>query len=325
MLKGAPGWEVELFSSEQALRQGWPARDRADDYWLRPDVLAFFINQPQGLEAKALLLRNATSQREVLLTAQSFYFNAGGQVSDNAKGETSSYDFRRRLLAPFSFKVLALGQMLVSGNYASDGLSQLSAAETARVLPALANTLTARCPTYAGVLLKDLHAAGHPAIPELRSKGFHLLPTDPIMEVAIPASWCSLEDYLATIKSKYRVRYRRARGKLEGITRRELTPAEVTHYRDRIFALYKTTMSGADFNAAALTPEYFPWLSRQEQAKASRLQLVGFADELLPEPVASWQTKICGYFNGAGQLVGFTSAIRNGKTMHAHFLGMEEA
>lgn len=324
-LKGEPDWEVRLLSSEKELVEDWPQREREDDFWLRPEVLAFLINQPQGLESEVLLLENCRDQRQVLLTAQTFYFNAGGQVSEAAKGETSAYDFRRRLLSPFSFKVLAIGQFLVSGGYASEGLEQLSAPEAARVLPALANTLMARSHAYIGVLLKDLHPTQHSATRELQSNGFYLLPADPIMEVKIPNHWETMDDYLENIKSKYRVRYRRARTKLEGVSRRRLHVGEIARYRDRIFFLYKTTMSGADFNAASLTPEYFPWLGNYHKNTSKKWRVVALPDELLFDKQEEWLTQIFGYFNREGELVGFTSAIRNGKTMHAHFLGMEEA
>ena len=324
LLEEAPDWEVRLFSSERELREGWPEREREDDFWLRPEVLAFLINQPQGLATDVLLLENLRDHRRIMMTAQTFHFNAGGQVSDAAKGETSSYDFRRRLLAPFSFKILALGQFLVSGDYATEGLEKLSTSEAVQVLPALANTLMARSHAYAGVLLKDLHLTSHSVTRELQGKGFYLLPADPVMEVDIPEGWETFDDYLQAIKSKYRVRYRRARSKLDGINRRLLLPGEVTQLRDRIFELYRETMSGADFHAASLTPEYFPWLSNYRQTQTNQALMAGFPDELFALEQEGRLTRLYGYFNSAGALIGFTSAIHNGDTMHAHFLGMED-
>jgi hypothetical protein len=52
--------------------------------------------------------------------------------------------------------------------------------------------------------------------------------------------------------------------------------------------------------------------------------MAGFADELFPVEPEGRITQVHGYFNSAGALIGFTSTIRNGETMHAHFLGMEE-
>ena len=303
-LKELPDWTVRRYTTEKDITEDWPAADRSDDFWLQPAVLDYQLSNPQGISTVPLEVTNVRDGRRVLLTAQSFHFSAAGQVSDAAKGETSGYDLRRRLLAPFSFRVLTLGQFLVSGNYASSGLDQLTREETLAVLPALADTLLASDRSFAAVLIKDLYALNSPVTEALTTRGFYLLPADPILQVAIPATWASLEDYLANLKSKYRVRYRRARAKLEGLTRRPLTAAMVGHHRERIYQLYKHTSSGSDFNAVALTPTYFPWLAEHGRDGATRFH---------------------GYFDAAGTLVAFTSTIANGPTLHAHFLGIEDA
>lgn len=323
-LKGLPDWRLRRFRSQAELLRDWPTNIRADDFWLRPGVLSFLVNQPQGLTTEPLLVENITDGRLVLLTAQSFYFNAGGQVSDAAKGATSGVDIRRRLLSPFSFRVLCLGQFLVSGNYASAGLDELTAAEASQLLPAVAEVLTGGCYAYAGVIIKDLCPAEADTVRLLRARGFHPLPADPQLIVDIPPHWNGMEDYLADLKSKYRVRYRRARAKLDGLTRRRLTAEEVSNYRDRIYELYKCTAAGSDFNAVALTPEYFPWLARAGSKFSLRPKAFSRPVDLPGGENGQASTQIEGYFTTTGRMVGFTSVIANGRTLHAHFLGMEE-
>lgn len=301
-LSKAPDWQVRRFTSAEELNDDWPEAARENDFWLRPEVLGFQVNHPQGVTTEPLVLENVRDGRQVLLTAQTFFFSAGGQVSDAAKGETSGYDLRRRLLAPFTFRTLCLGQFLVSGNYASDGLEQLSTAEVAEVLPALANTLMASNHSYVGVMIKDLFPEGSAAAEALQQEGYYQLPADEVLDMDIPAHWATMEDYLTDLKSKYRVRYRRARTQLDGVTRRRILPEETDAYRERIYQLYRMTSAGSDFNATTLTPEYFPWLVTD-----------------VPD------AQLCGYFNQEGELIGFTSSIGNGNTLHAHFIGMEDA
>jgi len=114
--------------------------------------------------------------------------------------------------------VLCLGQFLVSGNYASAGLDKLTATEASELLPAVAEVLTGSCYAYAGVIIKDLYPADASAVQLLQARGFHPLPTDPQLIVSIAPHWRRMDDYLTDLKSKYRVRYRRARAKLEGST-----------------------------------------------------------------------------------------------------------
>ncbi len=329
-VKGQDNWSLRRFSSAEDLKMAWPETGREDDFWISPETLAFQFNQPQGLGTEAILLHNTLDDRLILLTAQTFYFNAAGQVSNSAKGDTSSYDFRRRLLSPFSFKVLCLGQFLTSGPFAQDGLQRLSAPEAAELLPAVAATLTSCHPSYVAVLIKDLYPLLHPATRELKAKKFHLLPADPVMELRLEKSWETMDDYLASLTSKYRVRYRRARSKFTGISRRRLSPQDVVFWRDRMYNLYRSTSSGADFNAAHLTPEYFPWLSRvrsQQKKRTLQAELISdspFAVVKPPEFDASGNL-LFGYFNSKGEMIGFTSAIPNGHVMHAHYLGIEDS
>ena len=328
-VKGLEQWTLRRFSSAEDLRAAWPEASREDDFWLQPETLAFQFNHPQGLQTEALLLHNNRDERRILLTAQTFYFNAAGQVSDSAKGATSSYDLRRRLLSPFYFKVLCLGQFLTSGPFCHDELQSLSAPEAARLLPAVGHTLMACSPSYVGVLIKDLFPLLHPAIRELKAKGFHLLPADPVMQLSIDQNWQSMDGYLGALTSKYRVRYRRARSKFTGLSRRRLNDRDVEHWRDRMFELYRSTSSGADFNAAHLTPEYFPWLAKTRKTKKqATLQPLLMSDGPFSFPQkeepAGDDNLLYGYFNADGEMIGFTSAIPNGSVLHAHYLGIED-
>ena len=322
-VRGREEWLLQRFPTAAALRAAWPAPDRADGFWLQRETLSFLTDHPQGMETEAVLLTHKTDDRQVLLTTQSFSFSAAGQVKDAAKGKTSGWDLRRRLLGPFSFRVLSIGQFLTSGAFATDGLERLSPAEAGGLLPAVADTLMRLRPGYAAAILKDLYPTAHPAVRELRSSGHYLLPADPVMELAIPAEWATFDDYLASLTSKYRVRYRRARTKLEGIASRPLTAEEVFRRRDRFHELYCSVSNGADFNAANLKPDYFPWLAEAVARKASRqatLVASGVGTATAPEEAAAC---ITGYFNEARELIGFTSSVPNNETLHAHFLGFE--
>ncbi len=283
--------------SDWQLTEGYlpTARDPAD-FWLRPPTLQFLSDCPQGLDTEAILLRHTPSGREVVLTLQTFYFRAAQQVSASAKGETSRWDVRRRLLAQVAVKTLVLGQLLTSGDVAQEGMSQLSPAEIARVLPAVAQTLLYHRRGYTAVLLKDLMAEQHPAVARLKERGFASLPADPVMQLDL-RPWTTLEEYLGSLTSKYRVRYRRARLFGQGIRRQRLTKVDAG-LLPRLYALYMETSSGANFNVTALTPDYFRWLLD-----------VG---------------EVVGYYTETGELVGFTTAIANGRMYQAHYLGLRD-
>ncbi len=288
---------VRNLSDWQLTRGFMPLGGGNPNFWLSAPTLRFLHSAPPGLESEAVLLRHISSGREVILTAQTFCFRAGQQVSAAAGGETSRWDFRRRLIARFPIKTLVLGQLLTSGDIAQQGLQQLAPEEVAVLLPAAAETLLQGRQGYLAVLLKDLFAEADPATGRLMDRGFAHLPADPVMKLDL-RPWPSFGAYVEDLSSKYRVRYRRARSYGEGIGHRRLGREDASLV-PQLFSLYAETSSGASFNVTALTPDYFRWL-----LEAAEIQ---------------------GYFNGTGELIGFTTAIPNGQIYHAHYLGLREA
>ncbi len=326
LVKGFNQWRLLSCATPEAIASSWPQAARKDNFWVSQATMSFLVEQPQGIETTALVLENQVTKQRILLPAQTFYFRAADQVSEGVKGETSSFDLRRFLLRPLSFKILCLGQFLTSGPYCQDGLEALSPGETANLLTAVAETLMCREAGYTAVLLKDLYHTPSDTTTALEQRGFHQLPADPSMHLKIEEHWRTAADYLADLTSKYRVRARRARTKLTGITRRLLTQEEVIHYQDRCYQLYQQVSSGADFNAASLSEAYFPWLASLHRSTTNLKVLLttnGGDEETFPESSQA-TVRFHGYFDASGKLVGFTTAIPNDKTYHAHFLGLEE-
>jgi hypothetical protein len=225
------------------------------------------------------------------------HFRARQQLSDGVKGVTSRLDFRRRSLGVLAPRVVVIGQLLTSGNYAHDGLRELPSDEVAELVTALGKYLLARNAGVSAILLKDLWPEDHPVAASLQARQYLPLPSEPVFRLDL-RPFTSYPDYLAALTSKYRVRYRRARAKAEGLTVRPLPLAEVDRRLDRLYALYQLTRVTADVNLTELTPSYLRWLGEIGCVK--------------------------GYFD-AERLIGFTSLLPNGPVWQAHFLGMEAA
>jgi hypothetical protein len=108
----------------------------------------------------------------------------------------------------------------------------------------------------------------------------------------------NFDDYLSALKSKYRVRYRRAQSRMEGVSSRCIGEAEAARHRDFIHSLYRQTRSAADVNLVDLPPDYLLWL-----ADVGQMRL---------------------YTRGQ-QPIGFTTLLTNGRGQQAHYLGIQEA
>lgn len=295
-LPGALGeWTLRHYDLPDGMRE-WPDAPRPDDRWLSASTLGYLATHLNEIETSAVHLAHADGERQVWLTVQSFLFRSGRQIRPGAGGRVSRWDIRRRLLSLGSTRVLCIGQLLTSGDYAL-AVRGVDADLLNRLLVATADALAGPGCGYGAVLLKDIHR-GRAAATYLTDRQFHPLPADPVMLLDL-RPFADREDYLERLSSKYRIRYRRARGKLDGIIRRPLSAQRVRRERYRLHALYRATSHGADVNVVNLEPDYFTWLA-------------------LTEPVY-------GYFAPDGRLVGFTTALSNGPVYQAHYLGLEEA
>ncbi len=122
----------------------------------------------------------------------------------------------------------------------------------------------------------------------------------PGMQLDLRRNWETFDDYKSALLSKYRVRVRRARKKLGSITCRILTAAEIQELEPQIYGYYRSIADNSVFNLFLLNPNYFSELKDQ-----------------LGDKFVLW-----GYFDDS-RLVAFSSAIANGQTLEAHFLGYE--
>lgn len=293
-LAGGGGWETCNVTDTGNWAE-WSAHVR-DSFWLSAELLDLLAEHPQGMRTQALLLRHAATDRYVALTLQDFTLRLDTHLPVQGGGEAAP-SLRRQLLGSLSPRVAVLGQLLTSGAGTALGLQALPAEEATQLLDALAQRLTVQANGISAVVLKDLFPVGSASDRALRQRGYVDLPADPVMELDV-SPFRSLEDYLSRLSSKYRVRYRRARAKLGSITQRPLGPELTEKYLDRLYALHRITRRGAEVNFVDLDRTYLHFLSTHGQ--------------------------VTGYFDGT-ELVGFTTAVRNGARYHAHFLGLDDS
>ncbi|THH40339.1 GNAT family N-acetyltransferase [Neolewinella litorea] len=295
---GFPDWAMRRYRGADDFAE-WPAAGwGVDDFWLSPATLSFLSAHPQGERTEGIELRNRSSEQGVLLTVQTFRFGLAANVGEEAGSLPSRWNIRRRLLSACSAEVLCFGQMLTSGDHGQAWRGDWSGTSITDLLVAAAAVIGGGSRNYRAILFKDLTAGEAKAEAELIKRHFHRLPADPVMRLDL-RPFNDLDDYLSRLSSKYRVRYRRARGKLGDLERRRLSAQEVVDQSGRLHELYRETSRGADFNVVDLSEAYFRWLGTAGEVHA--------------------------YFNSSNRLVGFTTAIVNGNRYHAHYLGLEES
>ncbi len=147
-------------------------------------------------------------------------------------------------------------------------------------------------------LLKDFYIAGPLRKQEFKSNAYTNFKVQPDMIITIRKEWKSYDDYLASVKSKYRVKFRKVKKKGSELNFRLLSTADAAKYNTVMYNMYKEISERATFNMFLLDENYFLKLKET------------FEDNLI----------LYGVFHG-DELVAFFTYLRNGKVGDAHFLG----
>ena len=145
------------------------------------------------------------------------------------------------------------------------------------------------------VLIPETYEDSIPLIKNYSKKIF----VEPDMQMSIPESWVSFDDYLDDISSKYKKRYRKVLKNSSALEKRDLSPSDLKHESLAMKSLFDNVFYKSTFNAAKFNTDVFYDL------------------KLVKENVS-----IFGYYF-EGKLVGFSSVISSNNVLYAHFVGID--
>ncbi|HOZ52482.1 MAG TPA: GNAT family N-acetyltransferase [Chitinophagaceae bacterium] len=135
-----------------------------------------------------------------------------------------------------------------------------------------------------------------------KDKSYTQMQDDVSMELSIPSTWNSFQDYEHALKHKYLQRCKKIRKSFEGIVIREFNEADILQYSKQMEALYLQVTKKQLVSMGILNHTFF------EELKKS-----------LPTDY-----KVCGYFHGE-QLIAFSSAILHDGEYDMNYIGFDYA
>ncbi|NNE25340.1 MAG: GNAT family N-acetyltransferase [Saprospiraceae bacterium] len=150
------------------------------------------------------------------------------------------------------------------------------------------------------ILSKDFYVEEKFKVDDFYGSNFTKFKVQPDMVVSINQDWRSYDDYLAAVKSKYRVKFKKVAKRGGALEFRDLNVEDLESLNDEMYALYSKTADKASFSLFKLHPEYFLELKKI------------FGDDFIVRGV---------FLNG--KMVAFFTIIINGKNADAHFLGYD--
>lgn len=290
--------------------------------WLNliPDNIFFSIpflemiehTPPKGIKPLYAILSQNDKQIAVLSLqlkdidlSESMNFDEGFK-KENAMQRIGSA-VRRKAAGIAKFTTLICGNVLLTGEYGfhfADNTilykDQFSIVE--KSLDAIVKLLSKNGYPCGPVLMKDYYKDKGFSINNLESK-FTEFAVQPNMILNIREGWHAFEDYLSSMKSKYRVRAKRAFKKLgEDVVKKEMTIEDIEQNEQKLFDLYMETASDADFNLFTLPVNYFTLLKKQ---LGDKIKVVAYILD--------------------GEIIGYYTILFNTEYMEAHYLGYDKS
>ena len=202
------------------------------------------------------------------------------------------------------FKILTCGNTFVSGEHGifikSNQNKQQVIKELAKSVVQLVNDEKQFSYKISGFMLKDFIHESLFVSDELLEYNYHSFNVEPNMLMQIDKDWHNFTDYLAAMKTKFRVKAKKAMELSFPLDIVEIDESNLQKYLPEMEVLYKSVSSKAEFNLGSFNLESYGDLKKN------------LGENYL----------IKGYVLN-GRLVGFLSAMINGANLDAHFVGID--
>lgn len=149
-------------------------------------------------------------------------------------------------------------------------------------------------------MMKDFMAESLPVTEELISLGYYPFNVEPNMILKINPKWQNFDDYLAALKTKFRVKAKKAMKLSNDIVMKEISVINFDEYLLQMTELYKKVIKKAEFNLGEFKLQTYKSL----KTKLDHLYILK------------------SYWIG-DKMVGFMSGMINKEHLDAHFVGID--
>lgn len=149
-------------------------------------------------------------------------------------------------------------------------------------------------------LLKDFVNESLFITDELKNYNYHPFSVEPNMILEINEDWISFEDYLNAIKTKFRVKAKKALQLSKEIIIKEVNDHNIENKLPQMTALYKKVVNNADFNLSHFNLESYKTLKSD------------FGEKYILKT-----------YELDGKIIGFMSGMINQNSLDAHFVGLD--
>jgi len=290
---------------EDIPKEIWTDLNCSENLYFHPDYLQSIEKINGHLSFFYTVLKNDEGEAISLATSQviDFYMDSLDNGEQGLLNTMACLARKFKILpAEKPLKILNCGNPFVSGEH---GVFIKSGRNKRKVLRSLAKAiLNYSQQNYSFpidiFIMKDFVEESLPISNELISLGYYSFNVEPNMKLELNATWNSFEDYLAAMKTKFRVKAKKAFKLSKALTIENVSPENIEGHLKSMTELYQKVASKASFNLGEFNLKTYKDL-REKLGKNYLLK-------------SYWLD---------GQMVGFLSGMINQKTLDAHFVGID--
>lgn len=285
----------------------WNALGCTNNLYFNPKYLSAIANNHSGIDFWYVVLRDDEKNPIAFATIQvvDFFLDS---VQNELKGFVNQIKKIGRKFGIVAekkpFKILTCGNTFVSGEHGifikNNQNKQKVIKELAKSVVQLVNDEKQFNYKISGFMLKDFIHESLFVTDELLEYNYHSFNVEPNMLMQIDSDWNDFTDYLAAMKTKFRVKAKKAMERSFPLEMIEITQYNFHDYSTEMEMLYKNVSSKAGFNLGSFNLETYKSLKEK------------LGDDYV---IRIYLLK--------DKVVGFLSAMINQKNLDAHFVGID--
>ena len=281
----------------------WQQLNCTHNLYFHPQYLAALQQNNPKVQFAYIILFNEKEEAVAIATIQivDFYLDSVQNEMQSIVEWVKCLGRKLRIISSEKvFKVLTCGNTFVSGEH---GIFINENQNKKIILTRIAETVVEFSNSRNDVdafMLKDFENESLFITNELYGEGYNSFNVEPNMVLHLESDWHSLDDYLAALKTKFRVKARKALKLSASLKIEDITAGRLKDLLPEMTALYKTVSTKSSFNLGDFNLQTYKSLKDN------------LGDNYFLK--AYWLED---------KLVGFLSGIFNQESLDAHFVGID--
>lgn len=285
----------------------WQQLGCTENLYFNPKYLSAIATNNLDVQFRYLFLFDENGEAISFATIQivKFYLDSVQNSMQSVVEKIKHFGRKLGVINPEKpFKILLCGNAFVSGEHGifikNNQDKRIIIKELAKSVVQYVNSQHELKNEVSAYMLKDFEAESLDITDELHDYNFYSFKVEPNMQLQIDVDWQTFDDYLASLKTKFRVKARKAIAESAKLEVKAISTENVDFFLLKMQELYKKVADASSFNLGDFSIETYKTL-KQNLGEDYFVDVYCLGDTI----------------------VGFMSGVRNQNALDAHFVGID--